>query len=354
MENIINQYSILQLNILGNLLVDWLFALIVVIVSWLVLKIFKTIIISRLKAFFKKTKNDIDDLMIGAIETIHWPFYFFMSIYIGSYFVVLPNMINKILYYILLVSFIYYAVRFAESLINYGTKIIIEKKKGKQDGVGIINFMSSLLKVSLWVLAVILLLSNMGYNVTSLIAGLGVGGIAVALALQNILGDLFSSLTIYFDKPFQIGDFVVVGDQMGTVTKVGIKTTRIQVPQGEELVVANSNLTNTQIRNFGVMKRRRVVFNIGVSYDTDYKKLKEIPEIIKRIIESQNKTEVDRIHFKSFGDFALIFEIVFYINSGEYIDYMNTQQEINLEIINKFAKENIEIAFPTQTIYLKK
>lgn len=354
MENIINQYSILQLNILGNLLVDWLFALIVVIVSWLVLKIFKTIIISRLKVFFKKTKNDIDDLMIGAIETIHWPFYFFVSIYIGSYFVVLPNMINKILYYILLVSFIYYAVRFAESLINYGTNIIIEKKKDKQDGVGIIKFMSSLFKVSLWVLAVILLLSNMGYNVTSLIAGLGVGGIAVALALQNILGDLFSSLTIYFDKPFQIGDFVVVGDQMGTVTKVGIKTTRIQVPQGEELVVANSNLTNTQIRNFGVMKRRRVVFNIGVSYDTEYKKLKEIPEIIKRIIESQNKTEVDRIHFKSFGDFALIFEIVFYINSGEYIDYMNTQQEINLEIINKFAKENIEIAFPTQTIYLKK
>ncbi len=354
MTNIINQFPILQLEIFNNLIIDWLFAILIVAIAWLVLKIFKTIIVSRLKTISKKTKNNIDDLAIEAIATIHWPFYFFISIYIGSHFVDLPQTINSILYYAFLIAVVYYAIRFLESLINYGTKVVIKKKKDKQDGVGIIKFMSSLLKVSLWILAVTLLLSNMGYDVTSLIAGLGIGGVAVALALQNILGDLFSSLTIYFDKPFQVGDYIALGDQIGMVKKVGIKTTRVELLQGEELIVANSELTNSQIRNFGAMMKRRAVFNIGVTYETPHKKLQDIPSMIRKIIEEQKGTEVERIHFKSFGDSSLLFEVAYYVESSDYNEYMDIQQNINLAIIDKFEKEKIEMAFPTQTIYLKK
>ena len=180
-----------------------------------------------------------------------------------------------------------------------------------------------------------------------------VGGIAIALALQNILGDFFSSLAIYFDKPFKVGDFVVLGDQMGTVKKIGIKTTRIQVPQCEELVVANSELVKSQVRNFGIMQRRRNLQNIGVTYDTPAEKLKQIPDMIKQIVTEQNNTEYDRTHFKTFGDSGLIFEVVYYVLTGDYKEFMDLRQKINLNIVEKFNQEKIEFAFPTQTVYVK-
>lgn len=199
-----------------------------------------------------------------------------------------------------------------------------------------------------------MILANMGYNVTSLIAGLGIGGIAIGLALQNILGDLFSSLAIYFDKPFKVGDFVIVDQYMGTVKHVGVKTTRIEALQGEEIVVSNSDLTNSRIQNFGVMQRRRIAFNFGVTYDTSAEKLKAIPGWVKKIIDDIEITEYDRSNFKGFGDSSLDFENVYYLNSGDYNEYMNTQEEINLAIVQKFEEEGVEMAFPTQTVHVKK
>jgi len=264
-----------------------------------------------------------------------------------------PQAIERWAFYIFLIVIVYYAIKFLAELIDFGAKMVIAKKEGEQD-VGIIKLISAVAKILLWLGAVVLILSNMGYNVTSLIAGLGIGGIAIALALQNILGDLFSSLAIYFDKPFKVGDFVVLGDQMGTVKKIGIKTTRIQTPQGEELVVANSELTKSQVRNFGVMERRRNLQQIGVTYDTPAEKLKRIPDMIKQIIEKQGNVDFDRVHFKSFGDSSLIFEVVYYVKTGDYKEFMDMQEKINLEIVEKFEDENIEIAFPTRTVYVKK
>ena len=184
--------------------------------------------------------------------------------------------------------------------------------------MGIIKFLGTIIKVILWVAAGALVLDNMGYKITSLIAGLGIGGVAVALALQNILGDLFSSFAIYFDKPFKIGDFIVVGEYMGTVKKIGIKTTRIQALQGEEIVIPNNELTNAKVQNFGVMEKRRIVFSLGLNYNTPFDRLKKVPNFIKEIIENQKGAEINRVHFKSFGDFSLIYEIVYYVNSHTY------------------------------------
>ncbi|MFH1523024.1 MAG: mechanosensitive ion channel family protein [Patescibacteria group bacterium] len=353
-EQFLNNYPFLSYIVLGNNIFYWFKALIIFIVALVLLKLFKTILISKLKNIAEKTKTEIDDVVIGAINAIHWPFYILVSIYIALQFIEISPVVMQWSFYIILVAVAFYGVKFLEKIIDYGAKIVVAKKEAREESAGIVRLISSALKVVLWIGAVVLIFSNMGYDLTSLIAGLGIGGIAIALALQNILGDLFSSLAIYFDKPFKVGDFVVLGDQMGTVKKIGLKTTRIQVPQGEELIVANSELTKAQVRNFGVMERRRGLIHLGVTYDTSHEKLKKIPEMLKTIIEKQDDTEADRIHFKTFGDSSLLYEIIYYVNSGDYATFMDIQQSINLAIIDKFEKEKIEIAFPTQTLYLKK
>ncbi len=352
-NQLINNNPFLQAEILGNTTFDWLKAVVIFFIALGILKLFQVILIVRLKKIFKKTKTELDDIVINAIDAIYWPFYVFAALYFAIQFIVAPQIIGKWAFYIFLIVVVYYAIKFLAELIDFGAKMIIAKKEGEQN-TGIIKLLSAVAKIILWLGAVVLILSNMGYNVTSLIAGLGIGGIAIALALQNILGDLFSSLAIYLDKPFKVGDFVVLGDQMGTVKKIGIKTTRIQTPQGEELVVANSELTKSQVRNFGIMKKRRNLQHIGVTYDTPAEKLKRVPDMIKAIIDRHDNVEYNRIHFKSFGDSGLIFEVVYYVKTGDYKEFMDMQEKINLAIVEKFNQENIEIAFPTQTVYVKK
>ncbi|MEA3463495.1 MAG: mechanosensitive ion channel family protein [Patescibacteria group bacterium] len=343
----------LQIEIFGNTAFVWLKTAAVFFIALLILKLFQSILIARLKKVFAKTKTKLDDLIINVIDAIYWPFYVFAATYFAIQFIAVPEIISKWSFYVFMIVVVYYAIKFLSELIDFGAKMIIEKKEDQQSE-GIIRLLSSAAKIALWAGAAVLVMANMGYNVTSLITGLGIGGIAIALALQNILGDLFSSLAIYFDKPFKVGDFIVFGDKMGGVKKIGIKTTRIQTPQGEELVVANSELTKSQIRNFGVMEKRRNLQHIGVIYGTPFEKLKRIPDMIKEIIKAQDKAEYSRVHFKSFGDSSLVFEVVYYVLSGDYVEFMDMQENINLAIVEKFNQENIEIAFPTQTVYVKK
>jgi small-conductance mechanosensitive channel len=199
-----------------------------------------------------------------------------------------------------------------------------------------------------------LVLSNLDINISSLVASLGIGGIAVALALQNVLGDMFSSFSIYADKPFRVGDFIVIGKDQGTVEKIGMKTTRIRTLQGEELVVSNKELTSTRVQNFKKMKRRRVLFQLGVVYGTKPEQLESISKIIKEIVDKIDGVDYDRCHFSTYGDFSLNFEVVFYVNSSDYADYMNKKEKANLAIYKRFAEEKIEFAYPTQTIFVNK
>jgi small-conductance mechanosensitive channel len=197
-------------------------------------------------------------------------------------------------------------------------------------------------------------LDNLGVDITALIAGLGVGGIAVALAVQTVLGDLFASLSIALDKPFVVGDFLIVDDLLGSVEFVGLKTTRLRSLSGEQLVFSNSDLLNSRIRNYGRMYERRTAFDIGVTYQTPREKLKKIPDIIRTAIEKQDDTRFDRSHFKAYGDFSLNYETVYYISGPDYNKYMDIQQAINFEIHAAFEREQIEFAYPTQTIFVEK
>jgi small-conductance mechanosensitive channel len=200
----------------------------------------------------------------------------------------------------------------------------------------------------------LLFLSNIGVDVTPLLAGASIGGIAIAFALQNVLTDVFASFSIYFDKPFRVGDFITVGADSGTVKRIGIKTTRLQSLQGEELIISNKQLTESRINNFKRMDKRRGVFTFGVIYQTEIKKLEKIPKIITDIITKNKTAELDRVHFKSFGDSSLDYEVVYYVKSSDYRVFMDIQQEINLEIIHQFQKEGIEFAYPTKTVFLQK
>ena len=192
-----------------------------------------------------------------------------------------------------------------------------------------------------------------GIEITALVASLGIGGIAVALAIQNILSDIFASLTITLDKPFVLGDFIIVGDMMGAVENIGLKTTRIRSLSGEQLVFSNNDLLSSRIRNFKRMYQRRVPFKIGITFDTPLEKIRKIPPKIKEIIESLPDTRFDRAHFQAHGAHSLDFEIVYYVDGPDFNRYMDRQQAINLAIHEFFLEEGIEFAFPTQTIYLK-
>jgi small-conductance mechanosensitive channel len=192
----------------------------------------------------------------------------------------------------------------------------------------------------------------MGIDITALVAGLGVGGIAVALAAQNILGDLFASWSIVLDKPFLVGDFIIIDGYSGTVEHIGLKTTRLRSLTGEQLIFSNSDLLKCRIRNYKRMQERRIVFSFGVLYETPLEKLKEIPGIVKDIITSIENTRFDRAHFASYGNYSLNFEVVYYVLSSDYTVYMDIQQKINLALFEEFQKKDIVFAYPTQTIYV--
>jgi small-conductance mechanosensitive channel len=217
--------------------------------------------------------------------------------------------------------------------------------------LGVIAF---LVQGVIWTLVILLALENLGVNITALVAGLGVGGVAVALAVQNILGDLFASLSIAFDHPFEAGDFLVVDAFLGTVEHIGIKSTRLRSLSGEQIVISNADLLKSRLRNYGRMSERRVVFTVGVTYETPSDKLELIPPLIRGIVEAQSGTRFDRSHFAAHGAASLDFETVYYVLSADYNQYMDIQQTINMRIHREFERLGVEFAYPTQRVLLER
>ncbi|MFH0927478.1 MAG: mechanosensitive ion channel family protein [Candidatus Micrarchaeota archaeon] len=326
------------------------------VVSFIALKAAKTIICSSLRKIADKTDNKLDDALVDILDHFGLLFYITISAYIASQFVELGELGSTAMYYLLLVSNTYYAIRASQRLIDFFTNELIKqrKKEGVDEDVSVIHLGNQILKYAVWVVAAPVLLANAGLDITPLLAGASIGGIAIAFALQNVLTDIFASFSIYFDKPFKVGDFITIGTDMGTVKRIGIKTTRLQTLQGEELVISNKQLTESRINNYKRMDKRRVVFSLGVIYQTDIKQLEKIPKIISKIVTDNKNAKIDRVHFKGFGESSLDFEVVYYVQSSDYNLYMDVQQQINLEIVRAFQKEKIEFAYPTRTMYMQK
>jgi small-conductance mechanosensitive channel len=207
-------------------------------------------------------------------------------------------------------------------------------------------------RVGIWITVIVSLLAYFKYPIAGLLGALGVGSVAVGFALQNILGDVFSSMAIILDKPFRVGDFVKAGDTIGVIEYTGIKTTRIRSLSGEQVVLSNSDLLGSRIHNYKHFKERRIAFRIGVVYQTPRALLQQIPGMLRDAVEAQPRTRFDRAHFAEYGDFALLFEVVYYVLSPDYGLYMDIQQGINLTIHQRFEEAGIAFAYPTQEIIL--
>ncbi|HED38491.1 MAG TPA: mechanosensitive ion channel family protein, partial [Ignavibacteria bacterium] len=263
----IKTMEIWQYSLAGNTVLDFAIALGAFLSFLVVFKIFQVIILARLKKLAEKTKTDIDDTLVEIVKSLKPPFYSFLAFYSAMFFLTLGDVFKKAIDVVLIIWIILQVILAVQILIDY----IIKKRMGDEEDAAAENAINILGKLSKWVLwsfGLLLVFSNLGIDVTSLIAGLGIGGIAIALALQNTLSELFSSFSIYFDKPFTPGDFIVVGDKKGVVEKIGIKTTRLKALQGEELIISNKELTSAQIQNFKKMKERRISFSSGVTYET--------------------------------------------------------------------------------------
>jgi len=349
----INQYlePLEGYKLFGNTGADYAMAFVLLVVMTLVFAVAQKIIIVRLDRLADRTNTDIDDTLIDIVQSVRPAFYSFASVYIAIKTLSLHELFFKGMTIIFVVWIAIQAVLALQKLIDY---ILSRKMKNEKDGSALdaYSYIGNIAKWLLWVFAALAVLANFGVNITSVLAGLGIMGIAVGFALQNILGDLFSSFAIYFDKPFQVGDLIVVGEHTGKVEHIGIKTTRIRALQGEEIVIPNQELTGARVQNFRKLKERRVAFSIGILYETPREKIEKVTKIITNIIEKVEKARLDRVHFSSFGDSALVFEIVYYVLSDAYLDKMNVQQEIQFEIMREFEKEKIEFAYPVVDVRL--
>lgn len=336
---------------LANSFGVWADSAAVFIVLVILFGIFHKIIINRLRKLADKTETDIDDTLVEIVNSVRPPFYSYLAFYLAFRFLAVPPFIDRLVGVILVIWITYQVIKALHILINYIVHKSL-KERGGEEMNSALNVISYVSKITLWSLGLLVILSNLGVNVTSLIAGLGIGGIAVAFAMQNILSDLFSSFAIFFDKPFVEGDFIIVGDKLGTVEKIGIQTTRLRALRGEEIIISNKELTSAQIQNFKKMRERRVTFNFGVLYETPAEKLKLIPQTVEQIIQSVDLTRFDRAHFYKFDDSSLGFEAVYYVNTPDYNKYMDINQEIHFKTRDKFQELGISMAYPTRTVYM--
>ncbi|HTT08001.1 MAG TPA: mechanosensitive ion channel family protein [Gammaproteobacteria bacterium] len=326
-------------------------SLVLFAVVLLVVVLFKRVLLGRLAAFARRTENTWDDHLVDVLDRTSIVLFLPLALYVGSTVLNLPRAANGLLASIAIAGILLQVASWFDRIIVSWLHHMATRWDPARATT--MSMMGIVVRVLLWTMLAFVALDTFGINITALVAGLGIGGVAVALAAQNILGDLFASLSIVFDSPFLIGDFIVVDDKMGTVEHIGIKTTRIRSLGGEQVVFSNSDLLKSRIRNYKRMFERRVVFSIGVTYQTPADKLAAIPDMIREIICSLEKTRFDRSHFSQFGDFALVIETVYFVLDPDYNFYMDVHQKIGLEILKRFEREGIEFAYPTQTIQLQ-
>jgi len=344
--------AFLDLMIYGNTVRSWGLALALSLLLYLAIGIGKRSVVKKLEKVAQLTSTRLDDLLLVLIRRTRSGIVLVVSMFLGLQLLTLPEPLMSLFTKIALLVFLVQIGIWGSFLISDWLENYVAGKAENRERVTTVRTIGFLVRLLFFSLIVLWGLDNLGVNITALIAGLGVGGVAVALAVQNILGDLFASLTIVFDKPFVIGDFILVGEHLGTIEHIGLKTTRVRSISGEQLIFSNTDLLQSRIRNFKRMLERRVVFTFGVVYQTPYEKLKVIPGMVKAIIEAQQKVRFDRAHFFKYGDSSLDFEVVYWVLDPDYNFYMDTRQAINLEICRRFVVECIEFAYPTRTVYM--
>ncbi|GAB4218533.1 MAG: mechanosensitive ion channel family protein [Rhodoferax sp.] len=340
--------------IANNTLQDWAYALLAACTFIVLMNLLRRVVLHHLERVSRQTDTVIDDFFVDVLGATRILLASALGLYLGSHFLTLPEPVGKWVQRAFGVALIIQIGFWSARALVFWLRHHFSR--GEEDDAGsrtmTLSLLSFLGRTVIWLLVLLFTLDNLGVNVTALVASLGIGGIAVALAVQNILGDLFASLSIAIDKPFVIGDFIVLGQEMGTVEHVGLKTTRLRSLSGEQIIMSNNDLLQARIHNYKRMTERRIVFALGVTYDTPADTLALIPSLVEAAVKTEPKARFDRAHFKGFGAFSLDFEVVYFVTEADYKLYMDVQQGINLKMVRTFAEHRIEFAFPTQTLHL--
>lgn len=334
--------------------VDWLTVLGIGLGIAILLMLIRRAIAGRFRRLAARTSNVIDDVIVVVLNSTKRFSFFALGIWVAMLFRQFPADISTILGRIVFLVLLFQIGIWGTNVIDWWIKYYRERKiEEDPSSVTTISAIGLLARIGLWSVLILAVLDNFGIDVTALVTGLGIGGIAVALAVQNILGDIFASLSIVLDKPFVVGDFLVVDDFKGNVEYIGLKTTRIRSLSGEQIIMSNSDLLKSRLRNYKRMYKRRILFSLGVEYGTPREKLKQIPDMIRESLAQHEDVTIDRVHFSSFGDFSLNFETVYFIEKPDYALYMDIQQAVNLDLMKKLEDAGVEIAFPTQKLFVE-
>lgn len=344
--------QILDYVLWGNPVKDWFIALGISIAIMAILFLVRHLLVSRLRRLAGKTKTSVDDFLVDLLSKSGLLLLPALSLYSGSMYLKFKEKTEGVIDSVLtIVIMLQVAVWLNESIsfvLGKWQKRMTGVRAGEKTTIAIVSFSSRLL---LWSLVLLSALNYFNINVTTLIGALGIGGIAIALAVQTLLGDVLGSLSIVMDKPFQVGDFIRIDDYMGTIEELGWKTTRVRSLSGEQIVISNSDLLRSRIRNYTRMAERRVVFRVGVEYGTPVRKIEQIPGHLKTIVEAQKSVRFDRAHLAEYGPYSLVFEVVYWVLSPDYNFFMDIHQSVLVDVLRKFETEKIRIAFPSQTIY---
>lgn len=353
MLNLEQILTTLQQPLLGNSLRQWLIAVAITLIALITFLILRKSVATRLSRYAERFQLKWVRVVAHLTSNTRTIFLLVLALYAGSLVLDLPAKPTLILNTAAILFVLFQAALWGHAFVTFAVAEYVQRRmQADASSVTTVTALGFLAKVVLWTLVILLSLDNVGVNVTALIAGLGIGGIAIALAAQNILGDLFASLSIVLDKPFVLGDVIAVGDFTGTVERIGVKTTRLRSLSGEQLIFANNELLKSTIRNYKRQADRRVVFSVEISRDTSPAKVLEIAGMIREAIEAQQPVRVDRVHFSRIGPSSLIFEAVYFVLSADYNLFMNIQQSINLMVLQRFESAGVQFAVPTQAVYM--
>ena len=339
---------------LGNTVETWLWALGAAIVLALAFNFVLKKFVKTFARLAEKTETDLDDLISALLSKTSLVLIVIFSVYVATFFLDVTEQVEAFRKTVIVIALLVQVGFWASGFIDYYVaKKLKEIGPGGGASITHVRTLGFFLKSVLWVALAVLAVDNLGFDPTTMIAGLGIGGIAIALAMQNVLGDLIASLSIILDRPFEVGDFIVIDDLSGNVERIGLKTTRLRSLSGEQLVLSNNDLLQSRVKNYKRMSDRRVLFTLGVVYETSHEKLVKIPQLVKEIVSGESKARFGRAHFSGYGDFALNYDIVYFVLTPLFDDYMDIQQNINLEIFKKFAEEGIEFAYPTRKVFFE-
>jgi small-conductance mechanosensitive channel len=345
--------DLLQREILDNAILDWLSAALIAVLVFAGLRLVRHVLAGRLSARAERIEDRWMAPLAKILPETGFVANVAVALWVGARTLDLPPTSRSILGHAAVLSLLVQAGIWGSASIPYLLDSFTgggqADDRSRHPVTGVMTFVG---RFFLWTALFIVALENLGVQVSALVASLGVGGIAVALASQSMLGDLLASLSIASDRPFVVGDRIHIGDMKGHIERINLRTTHVRSVNGEQLVISNKDVLASRISNYGRMGKRRGIFAIGVVYSTPYETLRRIPDILGEIIEEQDLANTDRVHFKAYGDSSLEFEIAFWVDAPDRKTFMDVQQRINFEIFRRFEEEGIEFAFPTRTLHM--